>query len=70
MTPDAAAVRALVDDLRRLRLSLSADMEVLAASVELRAFEIADDVVDGEQQDLAAFADRAGTRLAPAYPPG
>jgi hypothetical protein len=70
MTPDAAALGALLDDLRRLRLGLTADMGVLAASVELRAFAIAREVVDGERQDLAAFADRAGTRLTAAHPRG
>jgi hypothetical protein len=65
-TPDAdeAADRIilLLDDLTRTRLGLSADLGVLASAVELRAFDVADEVVDGTRADLQALADRLAER--------
>ncbi|MFP5220176.1 MAG: hypothetical protein ACLGIG_10655 [Actinomycetes bacterium] len=63
-SPDAVQLGALLDDIGSLRLSLSVDMDVLASAVDLRAYEVASEVVDGERADLAAFVDRAAARLA------
>ncbi|HWH29951.1 MAG TPA: hypothetical protein VNU26_13515 [Mycobacteriales bacterium] len=61
--PDPVQMGALLDDIGALRLSLSVDMDVLASAVDLRAYDVAAEVVDGERADLAAFSDRASARL-------
>lgn len=61
--PDPVQMGALLDDIGALRLSLSVDMDVLASAVELRAYDVAAEVVDGDRADLAAFRDRASARL-------
>jgi hypothetical protein len=63
--PDAATVGALLDDLSELRLGLSTDMGLLASAVEMQAYDIAGEVVDGGREDLGAFASRATARLRP-----
>lgn len=61
--PDPVQMGALLDEIGALRLSLSVDMDVLASAVELRAYDVAAEVVDGDRADLAAFRDRASARL-------
>lgn len=63
--PDAATLGALLDDLSELRLGLAADMGLLASAVEMRAYDIAAEVVDGGRDDLGAFASRSGALLRP-----
>lgn len=58
-----AELASLLEDLGSLRLSLSADMGLLASAVEMKAYDIAAEVVEGERHDLAAFGARAGARL-------
>lgn len=71
--PDARepAIAALLADLDTLRLGLSTDLGMAASAVEVGAFEVARDVVDGGRHDLAAFTARAERHLAaPAPAPG
>ncbi|HVM28611.1 MAG TPA: hypothetical protein VM433_13200, partial [Mycobacteriales bacterium] len=55
---DPSAVGALLDELAHARLSLSSDLGLLAAAVELGAHDVAVDVVEGTRNDLAAFTAR------------
>jgi hypothetical protein len=69
--PRIPEVAALLADLDELRLMLAADLGIAASAVELGAFEIAGEAVDGSRQQLAAFSDRAKAHLgvAPASSP-
>ncbi|HWG93776.1 MAG TPA: hypothetical protein VNU66_06075 [Mycobacteriales bacterium] len=61
----AARIGALLDELARARLGLSADLGVLASAVELGAYDVAEEVVDGTRDDLRVL----GARLAASVPP-
>lgn len=58
-----AELASLLEELSSLRLSLSADMGLIASAVEMQAYDIAAEVVEGERHDLAAFGARAGAHL-------
>jgi hypothetical protein len=67
---DLRTLDSLLGQIGELRLSLAADMGLLASAVELEAYDIATEVVDGERDDLAAFAGRTTATLAAAAATG
>lgn len=53
----------LLADVRRLRLTLVADLSAAAAAAEDSSERVAADIVDGDRRELAAFLRRSTTRL-------
>ena len=63
---DAAArgsIEALLEDVRKMRLMLVADLSAAAAAVEDSSDRVAADIVDGDRRELAAFLRRSTARL-------
>ena len=57
------SIEDVLDDLRRLRLTLVADLSAAAAAVEDSSERVAADIVDGDRRELAAFLRRSTARL-------
>lgn len=61
--PGLPEFSALLADIDELRLMLSADLGLAASAVEVGAYDIAVDVLDGDRHDLAEFTERSVARL-------
>jgi hypothetical protein len=62
-TPPPAELEALLEDMRELRLTFTADLTAAAGAADAGADDVVADILVGEQRELAGFARRSRTRL-------
>jgi hypothetical protein len=65
-TPDAAEVQQLLDDVHRLRLTLTADLSAAASAVEAEELQVARDIVTGDALEVRRLGSEVRSRTAPA----
>lgn len=68
-TPDAAEVQQLLDDVHRLRLTLTADLSAAASAVEAEELEIARDIVSGDGLEVRQLRSQVRMRTSSAREP-